>query len=82
MKLMEKMLETGTSPIDDAHAPAPGSAPAPVSAPTHASAPVSTDANKIFASIAKTTQQIIVKLSDNDVVIASKDIVMNKANKA
>ena len=61
-------METGTLRTDDALAPATVSAP--VSAPARASAPASTAANKTFASIVKMAQPIIVKPSDNDVVVA------------
>ena len=79
---MKNMLETSTSPMDDAPAPAPGSAPAPISAPTPASAPAPTAVKKTFASIVKTTQPIIVKPSDNDVVVASETEMMSKAHEA
>ena len=39
MKYTKNMLETNTSPMDDALAPAPSSAPAPVSTPACASVP-------------------------------------------
>ena len=78
MKHMEKILKTSTLPIDDALAPTPGSAPAPVSVPARASAPVFTNAIKTFASIVKTTQSIIVKHSDHDVIVTSRDEMMRK----
>ena len=81
MKYTKNMLETNTSPMDDALAPAPSSAPAPVSAPACASVPAFTNAIKTFASIVKTTQLIIVKPSDSDFVVTRKEM-MSKANEA
>ena len=74
IKYMEEKLETGTSLTDGAIAPAP------VAAPT--SAPASTAAKKSFASIVKTTQPIIVKPSDSDAAVASKEEMLSKANEA
>ena len=82
MKYMEKILETDTSRRDNALAPVPAFVPSPVYAPARASTPASTDANKTFASIVKTTQSIIVKLSDDDAAVASKGEMMSKANEA
>ena len=76
IKYMEEKLETGTSLTDGAIAPAP------VAAPTSAPAPVSTTAKKSFASIVKTTQPIIVKPSDSDAAVASKEEMLSKANEA
>ena len=56
--------------MDDAPALAPGSAPA------------SAAVKKTFASNVKTTQPIIVKPSDKDVVVASKTEMMSKASEA
>ena len=82
MKYMEKILETHTLRRDNALAPAPAPAPSPVYAPARASATVSTDTNKTFAFIVKTTQSILVKLSDGDVAVARKGEMMSKANEA
>ena len=76
MKYVEEKLETFTSQIEDADAPVPASAPTP------ASAPASTAVKKTFASFVKTTQFIIVKASDNDVVEGSKAEMLSKANEA
>ena len=62
---MEEKLETGTTLIEGALAPAP------ISAPTSAPAPVCTTAKKFFASKVKTTQPYIVNPSDSDTVVAS-----------
>lgn len=82
MKYMEKMLETSTSLMDDATSPAHASAPAPVYAPTPPSTPASTTARKSFPSIVETTQPIIVKPSDSDDAVSSKDEMMSEANEA
>ena len=76
MKYMEKILETGTSRMD--------SAPVlvPVSGPTPASAPAFTAVKKTFTSLVKPVQPIIVKPSDNYVIVPSKDEMMSNANKA
>ena len=76
IKYMEEKLESGISLIEGAIAPAP------VSAPTSAPASVSTAAKKSFASIVKTTQHIIVKPSDSDAAVASKEEMMSKAIEA
>ena len=79
MKYMDIMLERGSSLMDDRLAPAPVSAPASTSA--RVSAPAFRYANKRFASIVKTMQPIIVEPTD-DVVVASKEEMMNRANEA
>ena len=76
IKYMEEKLETDTSLTDGAIAPAP------VAAPTSAPAPASITAEKYFASIVKTTQPIIVKPSDSDAAVASKEEMLSKANEA
>ena len=76
-----KLMETSTSPMDDALAPAPGFASAPVSGPARASVPAFTNANRTFASIVKTTQPIIVKPSVIGVAVTSKEM-MSKAKEA
>ena len=76
IKYMEEKLETGTSLTDGAIAPAP------VSAPTSAPAPASTTTKNSFALIVKTTQPIIVKPSDGDAAVASKEEMKSKANEA
>ena len=81
MKYTKNMLEKSTSPLDDALAPAPDSAPAPVSAPASTSAPAPMNASKTFASVVKNTQPIIVKPSDSDVNVTSKEM-LSKANEA
>ena len=57
-------------------------APAPVSAPTSAPSPVSITPKKSFASIVKMTQPIIVKPSDLDAAVGSKEQMMSKRNEA
>ena len=76
IKYMDERLETGTSLMDG------GIAPVPVSSPTSDSAPASTAAKKSFASIVKTTQPIILKPSDSDAAVPSKEEIMSKANEA